>query len=130
MDANPLLSAVIGGKARDVFLADRNVSFYTTAFNFKEVEKYIPVLSVKRSVPAEDLYLALSMLPLCLCEEEFYGTKIKKAYSLIGKRDPDDVHLLALSLELGCPVWSNDSDFKNCGVEVYTTLDLLRFFGG
>ena len=64
VDANPILSAIIGGKARDVLLNSETTYFYTTVFNFKEVEKYIPTFSTKRSIDAEDLYLALSLLPL------------------------------------------------------------------
>ncbi|MBA4348881.1 MAG: PIN domain nuclease [Thermodesulfovibrio sp.] len=102
------------------------MTFYTTGFNFKEVEKYIPALSVKREIPIDDLYPALSMLPVTICDKEFYGEKIKQAEKLIGERDADDIHLLALSLKLGCPVWSNDKDFAELGIKVYTTLDLIK----
>ena len=37
--------------------------------------------------------------------------------------------LLAFALAFGVPVWSNDSDFKDAGVEWYTTARLLRRFG-
>ena len=36
----------------------------------------------------------------------------------IGKRDPDDVDALALALTLKLPVWSNDNDFEESGVEL------------
>lgn len=126
IDANPILSAVIGGKARDIFLTYINIAFYTTEFNFKEVEKYIPILSSKRDIPIDCLYLALSMLPVSVCNEEFYGEKIKQAKELIGQRDADDVHLLALSLKLCAPIWSNDKDFEGLGIKVYSTLDILK----
>lgn len=126
VDANPILSAIIGGSARDVFLKIETASFYTTAFNFKEVEKYIPVFSIKRDIPPEDLYLTLSTFPLLVCEEYFYEDKIKMAKKLIGSRDPDDIHLLALALHLKCPIWSNDKDFEGLGVGIYTTIDLLK----
>ena len=48
VDSNPIISALIGGKGRDIFLKVDDSAFYTTAFNFREVEKYIPVLSSKR----------------------------------------------------------------------------------
>lgn len=47
----------------------------------------------------------------------------------IGKRDPDDVDVLALALTLNLPVWSNDNDFENAGVEWYTTAELLKTLG-
>lgn len=126
VDANPILSAIIGGQARTVFLSAQNTAFYTTHFNYKEVEKYIPILSSKRKIPVEDLYLALSMLPLCVCDEDFYKDKISHAKKMIGKRDPADIHLLALALKLNSPIWSNDKDFEGLGIEVYSTLDLIR----
>ncbi|MBI5196690.1 MAG: PIN domain nuclease [Nitrospirae bacterium] len=126
VDANPILSAIIGGNSRTVFLTTENIVFYTTAFNLKEVEKYIPVLAEKRDIPLEDLYLAVSMLPILVCGSEVYKDKINKAQVMLGERDPDDIHLLALSLKLGCPIWSNDKDFGELGVTVYTTLDLIR----
>ncbi|GBE00870.1 putative nucleotide-binding protein, containing PIN domain [bacterium BMS3Abin08] len=126
VDANPILSAVIGGNARNIFAEADTTVFYTTLFNFKEVEKYIPVLSDKRGIPLDDLYLALSLLPLTVCDEDFYKKMIPKARKLIAKRDPKDIHILALSLKLECSLWSNDKDFENLGKEVYQTLDLLK----
>ncbi len=126
VDANPILSAIIGGNARIVFLTAEKISFFTTAFNFKEVEKYIPVLASKRNIPLENLYMALSLLPISVCDEEFYKNKIRQAKRMIDKIDPDDIHLLALALKLNCPVWSNDKDFEGLGVKVYGTLELIK----
>ena len=126
VDANPILSAIIGGNARSVFLDADHISFYTTLFNFKEVEKYIPALASKRSLPLDDLYLALSTLPVSVCDVEFYKDTLRKAESLIGDRDPDDIHLLGLALKLSCPIWSNDRDFDDVGIVVYSTLALIR----
>ena len=126
VDANPILSAIIGGSAKEVFLRADTTSFYTTLFNFKEVEKYIPVFSRKKSISLEDLYLAFSILPLSICNEDFYSDTVKKAKKLIEKRDPDDIHLLSLALKLECPIWSNDKDFEGLGVKVYKTSDLIE----
>ena len=126
VDANPILSAIIGGSARAVFLSASKTLFYTTVFNYKEVEKYIPILASKKDLPIEDLYAALSMLPLSVCDDEFYKNKINQAKKMLEKRDSDDVHLLALALKLDCPLWSNDKDFDGLGVRVYSTLDLIK----
>ncbi|MBI5378756.1 MAG: PIN domain nuclease, partial [Nitrospirae bacterium] len=88
----------------------------------------LPVLSSRRNLPLDKLFLALSLLPLVICDEEFYKNELKKATKLIGGRDPDDAHLLALSLKLNCPIWSNDKDFEQLGVDVYTTSALIEFF--
>jgi predicted nucleic acid-binding protein len=126
VDANPILSAVIGGKARSVFLDADHISFNTTLFNFKEVEKYIPILASKRSLPLDDLYLALSTLPISVWDVDFYKDTLKNAESLIGDRDPDDIHLLGLALKLSCPIWSNDRDFDDAGIKIYSTLALIK----
>lgn len=126
VDANPILSAIIGGNARIVFGEAEKLVFYTTFFNFKEVEKYMPYLSSKKDIPLGDLYLALSMLPVTVCDEDFYKSELRRARKLISKRDPDDCHLLALALELKCPLWSNDRDFEGLGVTVYSTADLIK----
>lgn len=126
VDANPILSAIIGGKAGSIFLKAGDTAFYTTLFNIKEVERYIPELALKRNIPSEDLHLALSLLPVTVCGEDFYRSKIRHAEKLIGKRDPDDRHLRALALKLKCPLWSNDSDFEGKGVDVLSTVDLLK----
>jgi len=127
VDANPVLSALIGGNARSIFMNAEGTGFYTTAFNYKEVERYIPVLATKRNLPPEDLFMALSMLPVAICGPDFYQSRVRQAEKLIGKRDSDDVNLLALALKLNCPIWSNDKDFSGLGMQVYSTLDLLKY---
>ncbi len=40
--------------------------------------------------------------------------------------DAKDTQYIALALQLGCPVWSNDKRLKGCGVPVLTTAELLQ----
>jgi len=126
VDANPILSAIIGGKARTVFLNTDYISFYTTVFNFKEIQKYIPILALNRNLMVDDLYMALSTLPVYVRDVESYKDTLRTAKSMMKERDPDDVHLLGLALKLACPIWSNDKDFEGLGIKVYTMLDLIR----
>lgn len=49
----------------------------------------------------------------------------KEAEGQIGKRDPDDWPTVAVALKLGLPVWSQDKDLGDAGVEVFTTGELL-----
>ena len=75
--------------------------------------------------------LEAELRPLAVreCEPREYAAKLEAAKRAIARRDPEDVDLLALALAFGVPVWSNDSDFKDAGVEWYTTARLLRRFG-
>jgi predicted nucleic acid-binding protein len=54
---------------------------------------------------------------------------IARARKRIGWRDPGDDVLLALTLHFKVPLWSDDNDFEGCGVERYTTAQLLRKLG-
>lgn len=100
----------------------------------REVIKYIPQLVQKprmkaAGIEAADLYFALVVAPLEIYGRDFYREKLEEARRRIGKRDPQDVDLLALALKLNAPVWSNDSDYKLAGVEWYTTARLLKKLG-
>lgn len=128
-DANVLLSSVIGGRARLVLSHLGVEEVVTTATVFAEVEEYAAVLGHKRKIPAETLMLAVASLPISIVAREIYAGSISKARRQIGKRDPDDVELLALALHFNVPLWSNDNDFEGCGVERYTTAELLKRLG-
>jgi predicted nucleic acid-binding protein len=58
-------------------------------------------------------------------EREVYEKSIAEAKRRIGRRDPDDVEILALALHFDLAVWSNDNDFEGAGVEWITTAKLL-----
>jgi predicted nucleic acid-binding protein len=66
------------------------------------------------------------MLPLVSFSEKYYKSHILKAEKLLKDRDPDDVHLTALSLKENIPIWSNDRDFEKLSIPVYTTAQLLK----
>jgi predicted nucleic acid-binding protein len=69
---------------------------------------------------------AAATLPVTVVDPPAYASRIAEATRRLGGRDPDDVELLALALHHGVPVWSNDNDFEDAGVEWYTTAELLR----
>jgi predicted nucleic acid-binding protein len=62
-------------------------------------------------------------------ERSEYEGKLAAARRRIGKRDPDDIDVLALALQLNVAVWSNDNDFEDAGVEWHTTAELLTMLG-
>jgi predicted nucleic acid-binding protein len=128
-DANVLLSAVIGGRARLVLRHPEIDEVVTTATVFAEVEEYAGVLGRKKKLALETLMLAVASLPVSIVAREIYAGSMPKARRQIGKRDPDDVELLALALHFKVPLWTNDNDFEGCGVEWFTTAELLRKLG-
>ncbi len=128
-DANVLLSAVIGGRARLVLSSPTVEEVLTTASVFAEIEEYAAILGQKKRIPPETVMLAVASLPVSIVAAEVYARSVALARRRIGKRDPDDVELLALALHFKIPLWSNDNDFERCGVERHTTAELLRKLG-
>ena len=125
-DANVLLSAVIGGRARLVFRHPKIQEILTTAHTFSEVEEYAPVLAERRGLPADVIILAVAALPIVIVDRARYAKKLPDALRRIGRRDPEDAELLALALQFKIPVWSNDKDFNSVNVDLFTTGDILR----
>ncbi len=127
MDANVILSALIGGKANKLFVEAKDLEFITTFNVLEEIQEYIPVLAQKKGLSREAMEAAFSLFRLGAVKKEIYSEKISAAVDLIGKRDPDDVELVALALTLGCPVWSNDNDLVELeSIKVYTTAMILK----
>ncbi len=124
-DANVILSAIAGKAALRVFLVD-GIEIVTTGFNISEVREYIGVIADKYSLCKEVLESQLKLLPLQIYHQKFYADFLNIASKRLAETDEDDVELLALSLKLKVPIWSNDRDFQHAGVEVYTTAKLLK----
>jgi predicted nucleic acid-binding protein len=128
-DANVLLAAVLGGRARLILGSTEIEEIMTAETTFAEVEEYAVVLAKKRRLPTDLLLLAVASLPVTIVEREAYAYNISEAKRRIGRRDPDDVDILALAIQFRIPVWSNDKDFADSGIQRYTTEDLLRKCG-
>jgi predicted nucleic acid-binding protein len=128
-DANVLLSAVIGGRAALALRHDNVEQVLTPAAAYDEVFEYLPALAKKKRLELDTLLLAYAALPVTIVERSEYQQKLPTARRRIGKRDPDDVDVLALALMLNLPVWSNDNDFEDSGVEWHTTAELLKMLG-
>jgi predicted nucleic acid-binding protein len=96
-DANVLLSAVVGGRARDVLTHAGVEEVLTTAATLGEVQEYLAHLARKKRLALETVLLAAASLPVTVVQR------------------PADV-----------PVWSNDNDFEEADVEWYKTAKLLK----
>jgi predicted nucleic acid-binding protein len=98
----------------------------TAEVAFAEVQEYAAHLARKHGLSLDAVLLAVAALPVSVIERQVYARKIPEAQRRIGHRDPDDADILALALHLRAPLWSNDNDFEDAGVEWYTTAELLR----
>lgn len=133
VDANPILSALIGGKAQSIFRLPE-ITLVTTEHTIREVIGHIPDLAEHiqergATVEPADLHFALVVAPLEVFDRNFYATHLKKAAKLIEKRDPEDVDLLALALKLSVPIWTNDQDYSATAVTWFSTAQILSKFG-
>jgi predicted nucleic acid-binding protein len=128
-DANVLLSAVIGGRAALVLKHEQVEQVFTPAAAYDEVFEYLAPLAKKKRLHLDTLLLTLAALPVTVVERSEYKHHLPEAERRMGKRDPDDVHVLALALDLNLPVWSNDNDFEDAGVDWHTTAELLKALG-
>jgi len=125
-DANVPLSAVLGGRARLILQSPRVEELLTARTTLAEVREHAQVLARKKRLPADLLLLAVASLPVTVVDQQVYRASIDEAKRRIGRRDPDDVEILALAIHFHIPVWSNDKDFEDAGVPRYATADLLR----
>lgn len=61
---------------------------------------------------------------------DVYGEFETEARERLAQRDPEDWPILAAALALGCPIWSEDTDFFGCGVATWTSSNVHRFLRG
>ncbi len=127
-DSNVLRSAVVGNAALKIFL-HTDIEVYTTAFNIEETREYLPLLGNKYALDSNCLLLQLKMLPIHIVKLKEYEHKLLEARTLIGQRDIDDAHLLALALSKGMALWSNGKDFNAISaMDVFPTGKLLKLY--
>jgi predicted nucleic acid-binding protein len=128
-DANVLLSADLGGRARLVLESPRVKEILTVQQVIAEVEEYASLLARKRRLAEDLVLLAVGALPITIVGQSDYAAAIPDATKRMGPRDPDDIELLALAIAFSIAVWSNDNDFENAGVPWLTTEKLLQELG-
>jgi len=111
VDANILISALLGGKPRFI-LFDPKFEFITNEFTLKEVEKYIPLISKKSGVPEREIEKAISLIPIKIFPKSYYQNYLGQAENLMKEIDKNDIEILALYLKEKTFLWSEDKDFE------------------
>ena len=127
-DANVLLSALIGGRSMGVLAHPRGPRCFAPESVRAEVGEYLPELARKRRLDLRLMLAALDVLPVSWVEADQYRAREGEARNRMASRDVDDWPIVALALALALPIWSQDKDFEQSGLPVYTTgtlLDLL-----
>ena len=124
VDANILVRAALGKRVREVIETYAGqVSFFVPEVAYAEAEEHVPALVIKRGGdPDKALKFLRSLRGLVeLVGSEVYGVFESQARERLGDRDPDDWPILASALAIGCPIWTEDTDFFGCGVSTWTT---------
>ena len=125
VDANPLMSALLGGLA-DRIIASGQFELYSTQFTLFEVAKHLPRLAQLLECQELELFEAFEHFPVEACQPSVYADQEDRALAIIGERDPRDVPILALTLAFGYPLWSDDRDFEGIDeIRLITTANLV-----
>jgi predicted nucleic acid-binding protein len=124
LDANILIRAVLGTKVRGIIQnSGSSVQFFTPDVCYDDAVKYLPMLFAKRNLPADDALEVLDRLVamINIVEASVYSLYENEAKQRISARDINDWPIVAASLLLDCPVWTEDSDFFGSGVATWTS---------
>lgn len=132
-DANVIVSALIGGRARRVFASAPGPTCNGATAVADEVLEHLPGIAERRGFDPTLVTAALAVIPIEWRPATAYLPFRSDAERLIGTRDPDDWPTVALALATSLPIWSQDKDFEATGIEIHTTgelLDAIRARGG
>ena len=124
VDANILISAVLGRRVRHLIETYSNVALFLPRFALEEARRNLPGLAVKRK---DDPQNALDMLDSLASGMELIRVEtahLRAEAKRRMRRDPSDWPILTVALEVGCPIWTDDRDFFGCGVATWTTANV------
>ena len=124
LDANILIRAVLGARVLGLLRKYAGqVEFMAPDVAFEETREHLPGILAARQIPAAPAMETLDLLMglVQTVEAETYASFETVARERIEKRDEDDWPVLAAALALGCPIWTEDTDFFGCGVATWTT---------
>jgi predicted nucleic acid-binding protein len=111
VDANPLISALLGGLAFPLLFSPL-FRFMTTERTTWEVKRYIPMIAERSGVPEAEVLTLFETFPLTAYQSSFYEEHLALATERIGRRDPKDIDILALTYRLEASLWTADPDLR------------------
>jgi predicted nucleic acid-binding protein len=124
LDANILIRAVLGSRVLSLLgKYAGQVEFVAPDVVFREARGRLPEILERRKVPRAPAMASLELVAglVQAIEPETYEPYEALARERIARRDEDDWPILASALALGCPIWTEDTDFFGCGVATWTT---------
>jgi predicted nucleic acid-binding protein len=133
LDANILLRGILGTKVLSLLEAHEDaVSFYSPDVCFDDARKYIPELAIRRGFdPAAGLRVLDQVANIVgVVDRSLYEECEEMARNRIAMRDPGDWPIVATSLLLDCPIWTEDRDFFGSGIATWTTQTIELYLRG
>jgi len=124
LDANILMRAVLGKRTRALLARyGERVEFAAPDVAFDGARRRLPEVIERRKLreqPFMEYFDSLANIVRTVDLEDYAGFEAI-ARQRISRRDEDDWPILATALALGCPIWTEDTDFFGCGVATWTT---------
>jgi len=130
-DTNILISALLKDNSINSKLIKAKIfSIYFPDYGLKEIDKYKTYIIAKRIRNSQNLSFEFAKKyifdDIRVIPFDLYRNKIKEASEIMKDIDEKDAPILALAMQLCCPIWSNDKHFMmQKAVKVYTTGNLL-----
>ena len=106
-----------------------STQFFAPDICFADARKYLPALFAKRNLRADEAIAVLEGLTslISVMDANLYEIYEVEAKQRIAVRDIDDWPIVAVSLMLDCPIWTEDADFFGAGVPTWTS-DLVHLY--
>ena len=130
LDANILIRAVLGVRVHYLlYKFGGEIDFVAPNTAFQEARQQLPAIAKRRAMPISPILTALDELGILIrtVETETYARFEVVARQRLFRRDENDWPILATALALGCPIWTEDTDFFGCGVATWTS-DRIELF--
>ncbi len=124
IDANILIRAVLGNRVLTLLRQHAGqIEFWAPDTAFAEAREHLPTILGARGIAADPALELLGLVSRIVqtVEAEAYSQFEQIARARLKQRDEDDWPVLAAALTLGCPIWTEDTDFFGCGVATWTT---------
>ena len=130
LDANILMRAVLGKGTRALLARyGEHAEFVAPDAAFDEARRRLPQVIERRKLTEEPFMTYFDSLAEIVqtVEVGVYSGFEAIARQRLARRDESDWPILAAALALGCPIWTEDTDFFGCGVATWTT-DRVEFY--
>lgn len=127
IDANILFSALIKNGITVELIVDERLKLFAPEFIFEEFLKYEQLILSKTERSDSEFQEFMTIL-----KKRIATIPVKKNYIIYAQKvspDINDADYIALALQTGYPIWSNDKELKKQQIiKIYNTKELLLLF--